>query len=364
MEKLLASSKKVINTRRGQEMEGEIVSITDSELILDLGTKAEGVIQKREFPASQSEKLKVGDKIKAFVIFNENENGQVVLSLHQAQPKGNFGRGLIAQRRGSRAINWSRFKNAQVQKSKLSGTVIEINKGGLIVESEGVRGFLPNSQTGHEVLNKNVANAQELIGQMVNFLVTEVDENANKLIFSQKGLVGMEVEKDLKNFKRGDNFLGKVVSILPFGIVLAKEGSPTGGVRGLVLISEISWERTEDLSNFSLNQDVETLVLGVDEDLGKLNLSMKQLQTDPFLKMAEKYPADEVVKGEIIGVTDVGVAVLLEGAEGLLPSSKMDPDIKYEVGKSMSFLVDGIDLSRRKVNLAPFVTSTAGLIYK
>lgn len=359
MEKLLASSQKVINTRRGQEMEGEIVLITDSELILDLGTKSEGVIQKREFPAAQAEKLKVGDKVKAFVIFNENENGQVVLSLHQAQPKSTFGRGLIAQRRGGREVNWSRFKNAQVQKSKLSGTVTEINKGGLIVESEGVRGFLPNSQTGSEVLSKNVASSQELIGQAVNFLVTEISEDANKLIFSQKGLTEDPIKAELRNFKRGDKFAGKVVSVLPFGVVVEKMG-----VRGLVLISEVSWERVEDLSNFSQGQEVETLVLGVDEDLGKLNLSIKQLSEDPFLKMAEKYPTDEVVKGEVTDITDVGVAVALEGAEGLLPASKMNPDTKYEAGKSMSFLVDGIDTSRRKVNLAPFVTSTAGLIYK
>ena len=244
-------------------------------------------------------------------------------------------------------------------KSKLSGTVIEINKGGLIVESEGVRGFLPNSQTGYEVLNKNVSSAQELIGQAVNFLVTEVDEGSNKLIFSQKGLTDDSIKTGLKNFKRGDKFAGIVASVLPFGVVIEKDD-----VRGLVLISEVSWERTEDLSNFSQNQEVETLVLGGDEELGKLNLSIKQLSEDPFLKMAEKYPTDEVVKGEIIGVTDVGVAVALEEAEGLLPASKMDPDTKYEVGKSVNFLVDGIDVSRRKVNLAPFVTSTAGLIYK
>ena len=369
MEKLLATSAKVVNLRRGQEIEGEIVAINDAELVLDLGAKSEGIIPKKEFSASQIETLKIGDKVKSFVIFNENENGQVVLSLHQAQPKAGY-------RRGGREINWSRFKGVQTQKSKLSGVVTEINKGGLIVESEGVRGFLPNSQTGYEVLNKNVANVTDLVGQVVNFVVTEVDEGSNKLIFSQKGLVEDAVKAGLKKFKKGDKFSGIVASILPFGVVVAMPAhlaeapakragrQEKEGVRGLVLISEVSWERTEDLSHFSLGQAVETLVLGVDEDLGKLNLSIKQLQADPFLKMAEKYPTDEVVKGEVVGITDVGVAVALEEAEGLLPASKMDPDIQYEVGQSMSFLVDGIDTNRRKVNLAPFVTSTAGLIYK
>lgn len=360
MEKLLASSAKPVNIRRGQEVEGGIVYISDSELILDLGAKSEGVIQKREFPSTQIEKFKVGEKIKAFVIFSENENGQVVLSLHPAQPKGSFGRGLIAQRRGGREINWTRFKNAQSSGSKLSGTITEINKGGLIVEADGVRGFLPNSQTGFEVISKNVSNSQDLIGQVVSFLVTETDEGSNKLIFSQKGLIDDAIKASLRNFKKGQNFLGKVVSVLPFGVVLEKDN-----VRGLVLISEVAWERTEDLSNFSLGQELEALVLGVDEDLGRLNLSIKHMMQDPFLKLAEKYPTDEVIKADITNISDGGVSVILEdGTEGFLPSSKMDADTKYEVGQKVTFLVDGIDAQKRRINLAPFVTSTAGLIYK
>lgn len=350
MEKLLTSSAKVINLRRGQEVEGEIVSITDSELILDLGAKSEGVIPKKEFPSSRIENLKIGDKVKTFVIFSENENGQVVLSLHQAQPKGNF-------RRGGR--DWSRFKNAQTQKSKLSGRVIEINKGGLIVEADGVRGFLPNSLSGFEILSKNVSTQQELIGQTVNFLVSEIDENTNKLIFTQKGLTEDAVKVSLRNFKKGDKFKGKVASMLLFGLVLESEG-----VRGLVLIPEVAWERTEDLSSFSGGQELEALVLGVDEDLGRLNLSIKQLSEDPFSKLIDKYPPDEVVEGEVLEVSTAGVAIRLDdGVEGFLPVSKMG-GTSYEVGQTVSFLVDSIDSQRRRINLAPFVTTTQGLIYK
>lgn len=348
---MASSSAKVINLRRGQEIEGQIVAVSDSEYVLDVGSKSEGVIPKKEFPLSQKETLKIGDKVKAFVTFAENENGQIVLSLHQVQPKTGG--------RRSKEIDWSRFKNAQTQKSKLSGTVIEINKGGLIVEVNRIRGFLPNSLSGFEILSKNVSSQQELVGQTVNFLISEVDENANKLIFTQKGLTEDSTKAELRNFKKGDNFKGIVASILPFGIVIEKDG-----VRGLVLISEVSWERTEDLSAFQKGQEVKTLVLGVDEDLGRLNLSLKQLTEDPFVQSAEKFVPDEVVKGEITQVSDAGVVVDLQGAEGFLPTSKMDPDTKYEAGKFMSFLVDGIDLGRRKVNLTPFVTTTAGLIYK
>ena len=109
---------------------------------------------------------------------------------------------------------------------------------------------------------------------------------------------------------------------------------------------------------------IEALVLGVDEDLGRLNLSIKQLNEDPFVKLAQIYPTDEVVKGEVTNVSDAGVVVALEGAEGFLPSSKMDQDTTYEIGKSQSFLVDGLDTQKRRITLAPFRTSTEGLIYK
>ena len=107
------------------------------------------------------------------------------------------------------------------------------------------------------------------------------------------------------------------------------------------------------------------MISGIDEELGRLNLSIKQLSEDPFAKLAEKYPADEVVKGEIISVSGLGVIVKLEdGTEGLLPAPKMDVNTTYEVSKSITLLVDNVDTARRKINLAPFVTSTAGLIYK
>lgn len=353
MEKLLASSQKVVNLRRGQEIEGEIVSITDSELILDLGAKSEGVIQKRELSSAQIEKFKVGTKIKAFVIFSENENGQVVLSLHQAQPKGNF-------RRGGREINWSRFKNAQTQESKLTGVITEINKGGLIVEIERTRGFLPNSQVGFDLLSNLKQGLETLIGQTVNITVTEVNIENNRLIFSQRGQISDDILSKLKAFKKGQQVTGSVVAILPFGLVIDLDG-----VEGLVFISDISWETVENLESlYKVGQEVEAQVIGIDEDLGRVNLSIKHLIEDPFTKIAEKYPADEMVRGQISAISEAGIIVKLEDAEGFLPASKMEPGQSYETGKSIQMLVDSVDMQRRRINLAPLITSTEGLIYK
>ena len=365
MEKLLASqNQRIIRLSRGQKIEGEIVSITDKEITLDLDTKAEGVLQRKE---AQDQSLKVGDKLKAYVYQTENESGQVVLSASQQTRSTTITNGS----RGGRGLAWDKFIRAQTLKSRLQGQVLELNKGGLIVEVEGVRGFLPNSQVGFDLLSKSGGGMESLIGKILNLGVVEVDRNNNKLIFTQRGQVTDEVKNKLKEFKSNQRSGGKIVAVLPFGLIVSvKDRSSSGrdemGVEGLVFISDVSWEKVEDLSkDFKVGQEIEVVISGIDEELGRLNLSIKQLSEDPFAKLAEKYPADEVVKGEIISVSGLGVIVKLEdGIEGLLPAPKMDVNTTYEVSKSITLLVDNVDTARRKINLAPFVTSTAGLIYK
>lgn len=372
MEELLASSatqSKLVTLHRGQEIEGEVAAITDKEIILDLGTKSEGVLSKRDIPPAQLENLKVGNKLKAFVYMQENENGQTVLSYEKIvfTPRGEgFGRdggrgGSKGRFRGGKSIDWSKFTSAQRQKSKLQGKVLEVNKGGLIVEVGEVRGFLPNSQVGFELMSKSGQGLDTLIGQDLTLTVIEVDSTNNKLIFSERGQVSEEVRAKLKEFKAGQKAQGKIVAILPFGLVVNVKGT-----EGLVFISDVAWEKVEDLAKmFEVGQLVEVLILGIDEELGRLNLSIKQLSEDPFAKLAQNFPADEVVKGEVAAISEAGVLVQLSGGmEGFLPGSKVARDANYEVGKTAMFLVDSVDSQRRRINLAPFVTSTAGLIYK
>lgn len=370
MEELLASQpQKLSSLYRGQEVEGEVVSISDKEIILDLGTKSEGVIGTRDIPAEIKSGLKMGSKLKAFVYMQENEHGQTVLSyqrqaaLRPSERSLSGGRGGRDKRlhfRGGRSADWGKFIAALNQKSKLQGQVTEVNKGGLIVESGGVRGFLPNSQVGFELLSKSGQGMDNLIGQDLTITVIEVDADNNKLIFSQRGQISEEIKEKLKSFKPQQKATGKIVAILPFGLVININGS-----EGLAFISDVSWDKVEDLSKlYEAGQEIEVLVTGLDEDLGRLNLSIKLLSADPFVKLTEDFPTDEVVKGEILEVSATGITVALDGVQGFLPSSKMDPETKYEVGKAMSFLVDSVDSGRRRINLAPFVTSTAGLIYK
>lgn len=362
MEELLASQNKKLTTLfRGQEVQGEIVAVTDKEIILDLGAKSEGILSLREIPEKERADLKIGGKIKTFVFQTENEHGQTILSLvKQTGParqegfKGGRGRG------GQKFTDWARFYSAQAQKSKLQGTVLEVNKGGLIVETGGVRGFLPNSHVGFELLSKASKGMEDLVGQNLTVTIIEIDQNNNKLIFSERGEVSEEVKSKLAGFKKDQKVPGKIVAVLPFGLVVN-----VSDTEGLVFISDVSWERTEDLSkDFKIGQELDVMVLGVDGELGRLNLSIKALSEDPFSKIAQKYPADEVVKGVIKEVEEAGISVSLEDTEGFLPASKMDSSAKYIAGETMTFLVDGVDSGKRRVNLAPFVTSTAGLIYK
>lgn len=367
MEKLLASSPKISKLSRGQQVEGKILAKLNKELILEIGAKAEGLLPLKDFPKDQQETIKIGDKMSAFVILPENESGQVILGLNPQTGGSQRGKDQ----------SWAKFQNAKDKKSKLQGRVLEINKGGLILEVEGTRGFLPNSQVGFELLVSLKTGLETLIGQVINVTVTDVDLSNNRLIFSQRGQVSEDVLEKLKSFKKDQKVRGNIIAILPFGLVIDLDPSTsldgtrdkslgTGGVEGLVFISDVSWEKVEDLgSKFQVGQEVEAQVLGEDSDLGRVNLSIKHLSEDPFSKLATNFEPDEVVKGQISQVSEAGVAVKLDpSVEGFLPASKMEADTKYEAGKEMSFLVDGVDAQRRRINLAPFVTSTERLIYK
>lgn len=356
MEELLASqTKKLITLSRNLQVEGSIVLKTDKELILDIGAKSEGVLQRKDFSDSDFENLKVGDKIKAYVAQTENDNGQTVLSMHPIVSKPSS-----FSPKGRGGVDWTRFIQAQRQNLKLHGKVIEVNKGGLMIEVDFVRGFLPNSQVGFELLSKAKNGLSDLVGEELNITVSEVNQEQNRLIFSQRGYVSEDVLEDLKKYKEGQKVTGKIVAVLPFGLVV-----DVNGMEGLVFISDVSWEKVEDLNTlFKVEQEIEVLVSGTDTELGRLNLSIKQLTEDPIDKLKEKFQPDDVVKGEVTGVSSEGVKIKLDSEiEGLIPSSKIGTNV-YEVGKNVTVLVDGVDLRKRIITLAPMVTSTADLIYK
>lgn len=341
---------------RGELAKGKIVGIADNEIIVDLGAKAEGVVSKRDLSPEQLENLRIGDDFEAFVVSPEGDSGQIILSPFKQLPS--FGRKNQEQNK-----KWQKFINAMQRKSKLNGRVMEVNKGGLVVEVDSIRGFLPSSHIGLSNMagSKDAGGLAGLVGQELSLNVIEVDPGGNRLIFSARGQVSKEAKAKLDNFKEGQKLSGKVVAIVPFGLLV-----DLGGVEGVIYSQEISWEAVEDpAAEFEVGQDVEGMVTGKDETLAKVILSIRQLSADPFEKLAEDFLADDVVRGTVNSISSAGIEITLSGGvAGFIPAVKVDQGTKYQAGEEVSVLVDSIDKNKRRINLAPFLTSTVGLIYK
>lgn len=349
---LAKQDKQTLRLNRNQEVQGTIVAILDSEIILDLGTKAEGALPKRDLSPEQVANLKVGDRLEVFVISPENESGQVVLSLQRS----------VLGRNPQMAAKWRKFEEAGRNNQTLKGKALEVNKGGLVVEINSLRGFLPSSQVSLE----QASNLDKLIGQELSVSVIEVDPSQNRLILTQKHQVSEETKKKLSQLKLGDKIKGKVAEVLPFGLFIKELGDDLNEVEGLVHISEVAWERSDNvLENFAPGQEIEAAIVNVEPENGRINLSIRQLSEDPFEEIAKKYMPDDVVKGEVTKVNSSGVSVVLpDGLEGIIPAGKLDGTQEYKEGEEVTVLIDTIDTSRRRILLSPFLTSTEGLIYK
>ena len=354
MEELLASMSKPKTFSRGDLAKGTIVALTSGEIIVDLGAKAEGVLNKKDLSPEELEGLKVGDELEAYVVIPEGDSGQIVLSLFKPSA-------AMGKRAEQQAKRWQKFVTAMQRKSKLTGRVVEANKGGLVVETDGIRGFLPSSHVGLSNIGNSTDGLAGMVDQELQLSVIEVDPASNRLIFSARTQLSDEVKVKLESLQVGQTVSGKIAAIAQFGLII-----DLGGIEGVVYAQETSWEPVEDLnSSFEVGQEIEAKVLEKDDQTGKVSLSIRQLSKDPFEKIAEKFEVDDVVKGIVTKVTPTGVSVALEdNVEGFLPASKLELGTNYEIGQQVSVLVDGIDTAKRRVNLAPFLTSTAGLIYK
>lgn len=349
MEALLASLEgKTLTQRRGEEVVGKVMLVTQTEIILDLGTKSEGIILKKDLPKSVQGSIQVGDKLTAFVATAEDPSGRTILS-----PSRQAGRTTTPHV----FKKWDKFISAYTHKQILTGRVIEANKGGLVVEVFDMRGFLPTSQIGFS----SIGNINELNGQDIKVSVIEVDPSSNRLVFTQRAQVSLSALEKLKKYTLGQKVAGSLVAIVPFGLFLNIDS-----LEGFVFKSEASWDMIDDLNQFfKTGELLEAQILEVDEALGRLILSIKRLKMDPFVQALDKYTTDDVVKGVVIKIADSGAFVdLREGVEGLIRSSKIESGTNYTIGQEVTCLVDSVDQAHRRINLVPLITTTKGLIYK
>ncbi|MBU3957009.1 S1 RNA-binding domain-containing protein [Patescibacteria group bacterium] len=339
MEDLLKQSKyQLRGWKRGDSVEGIVVEKTKGVLYLDIGGKSEGMVIDREMKAAKDfvKELEVGDKVEVIITQPENDKGQTLLSLKKAA--GDY--------------LWNQFE----EKLKTGGVIRvvgrEVNRGGLVVEAKGLQGFIPASQFGSQWANR----IEELISRQIEVKPIEVNREKNRLIFSEREISEAALlqaqDGALKKIKVGDTFKGEITGAMPFGFFVKIK---TDGIKleGLVHISEISWQRVEEPKEFyKVGDKVKVKVLAKDKTTGKLNLSIKQLKSDPWEKIEKKYPADAKVKGKVVRLAPFGAFVdLEEGIEGLIHISKIPAEKSLKVGDKVDCYVESINQEGRRMSL-------------
>ena len=236
MAELLAATKHKINTyKRGDVVKGRVAAVVGRTMFVDVGGKTEGILGDREFDMAREylESLKVGDEVSGVVISQENDSGQIILSLKRAADDS----------------RWKSFEEAHENGTTITVKGREVNKSGLLVDAEGLVGFIPSSQFSRELSES----PSTLVGKPIKVQVIEVDREQNRLVLSEKAVTeAVEIEerkKLLKLVKIGTSYDGTVTGIVPFGafIQVSWQGAKTVELEGLVHISEISWEKVDDV---------------------------------------------------------------------------------------------------------------------
>ncbi len=348
MEELLAQTGNVLKTfKRGDTVTGQVTEVTGRAVYINVGGKAEAIVADREFEAARDyiKTLKVGDTITAFVTSPENDAGQIIVSLKRAAANS----------------RWRIFEEAYAENKTITVRGKEVNKGGLVVETEGVYGFIPASQLSKEV----IGHPENLVSKQVQVKVIEVDREQNRLVLSEKALTEAEEiaarKKLLDQVEMSGTYIGKVVGVVPFGAfveVKVGKGKSAQTLEGLVHISEISWEKVDEVGKaLKEGDEVEVKVIGTDEESGKLALSLKQLSVDPWKNMTAKYTVDSKHTGKVVKVMPYGVIVHMEkGIEGLIHASKMPPEMAFKEGQQVEVFVESVDMDKRRLSLGVVLT--------
>ncbi len=336
-------------SKKGETVTGIVTDKTRKSLLVDIGGKTEGIVLDKEFETAKEyiDQLEIGDTVETYIISSENDRGQILLSLKKAAVD----------------TKWDEFTEAMQKGATVEVKGLEVNKGGLIVVIDGIRGFIPSSQFGKE----NVGNISKLKGRKIDVKVIEVDREKNRLIFSEKHVseaaeIAQRVQA-LSAVKVGAVYDGVISGIMHFGLFvtvsvpLAGE-EKTGSVEGLVHISEISWEKVADPHDYhKVGEKVKVKVLGIDESVGKLNLSLKQLINDPWTDIESRYPVGTTTTGKISRIAPFGVFVKMEaGVDGLIHSSKLSPEQTFEPGENVTVVVESVDPAQRRMSLSVVLT--------
>jgi len=322
MDELIADADNLTPPQPGTLVEGTVISVFKNKVLVDLVGFATGVITGQEAHDSLGtvKNLKPGDTVSSYVLEEENEDGLVVLSLRKA----------------SQEKTWNRFRAAYDEDTSIKVVPTEANKGGLLLNIDGIKGFIPVSQLAplhyprvdgadsNEILNR----LQKLVGVELTVKIINLDSEGGKLILSEKAAERDLREEAISKLDIGQKINGKISGIVKFGIFVTFDG-----LEGLVHISEIAWGHVKDPNDFGkLGNEVEVLIIGKDND--KISLSMKRLVPDPWVDAAKKYKVGTIIKGPISRITPFGAFIKLDKEiNGLIHISEISEDESADINK-------------------------------
>ena len=360
MDEFLSSeSSKLKTLSKGEVVNGKVVDVRDGIVVVDVGYKSEGIVAGRELKSDSLDwtTLKPGDDILVYVVKPEDEKGQLVLSIRRTQ----------------QASLWIKLEKAKANNEVVEAVVVEANNGGLIVElGKGVRGFIPTSQldasrvyasgvrqVGKDISSEVQKKLNSLIGQKISTRISELNREKNRIILSEKMVTQerdlAQRDETLKKIKEGETLEGTVSGITPYGIFVNAQG-----LEGLVHLSELSWDKVEDIGKlYSVGDTVKVMVIGVSDGGKRVAYSVKRLLNDPWSQAISKYKIGDVVEGTIQKVVPYGAFVRIgEGLNGLIHISELsdqlvkDPNDIVKQGEDVKVKILSISSTERHLGLS------------
>jgi small subunit ribosomal protein S1 len=339
----LLESTEIKELKQGDVIEGVITEVKKNEIWVDLGAYGIGVVSRREIAGGQT--LEKDATVTVSIVEAETDDGYAILSM----------------RRAAKDKGWDELQRLLEAQEIIEIYPYDANRGGLLIEAEGIRGFLPVSQLAAGNYPRVSGADKDEILQKLNALtnkpmrvrVLDVNKKDNKLIVSEKEAVKDELKGRFEQLKVADTVKGVVTGVIDFGAFVNVDG-----IEGLIHISEISWERVEDPSKYlKVGDEVEAKIIAIDKD--RLSLSLKQMQEDPWLGEVKAFKKGDVVEGKITRITPFGAFVQLSPAvEALVHVSEMsddesiDPEKLFQLNETKKFKIIDVDTDARKIALS------------
>jgi small subunit ribosomal protein S1 len=336
--------------QRGEVREGVVMKIEDSTILVSIGTKREGIIPPNDLKQMGDEfvgALRLGQTLQVYVQDPENREGELVLSLTMVQV----------------ARDWEDAARLQEDGGIVQGTVIGYNKGGLLIQFNRIRGFVPASQVaqlhGRTAAEERQQALQRMVGQTIPLKVIEVDRERNRLVLSERSATQewrkAQKHRLLTELQPGDILSGRVNQLTNFGAFI-----DLGGADGLAHISELSWQRVNHPREvLSPGQEVKVMVVEIDAERERIGLSIRRLQANPWETIDQRYSLGQLVSGPVTNVAPFGAFVQIEEAvEGLIHASELDADPQtqprdlLQPGQTITAKIISLDKQRQRMGLS------------